>query len=273
MCEVLDVSSSGYYDWKRRTAQPSQRQVDDEQLAELVVEIHSFSMQTYGYRRIRAELARRGIDVNAKRVRRLMQLRDIEGHTPRLKRRVRQIGAVGVHAPDLVLRDWNPDQPNKLWVADITYIRTWQGWLYLAVIMDAHSRRIVGWSMQPHMRTELVQDALDMAVTRRRPAAGLVHHTDHGSQYTALTFGAELRKHKIEASMGRVKTCYDNAAAESFFATLKKDLVNRYSWPTRHDAQTAIFDFIERWYNNQRLHSTLGYVTPAEFELLTQAVS
>lgn len=273
MLEVLDVGSSGYYDWKRRQVTPSSRQLGDEQLAELIVEIHEFSMQTYGYRRIRAELARRGVSVNAKRVRRLMQLKGIQGHTPRLKRRVRQLEAIGVHAPDLVLRDWNPDAPNKLWVADITYIRTWQGWLYLAAIMDAHSRRIVGWSMQPHMRTELVQDALDMAITRRRPAAGLIHHTDHGSQYTALTFGAELRKHKIEASMGRVKTCYDNAAAESFFATLKKDLVNRYSWPTRHDAQTAIFDFIERWYNNQRLHSTLGYRTPVEFEQLTRHAS
>jgi putative transposase len=271
MCQVLGVSPSGYYDHLRR--EKSKRALEDERLTEMIVEVHEFSMQTYGYRRIRAELARRGVSVNAKRVRRLMRLRGIQGHTPRLKRRIRQIGAVGVHAPDLVLRDWNPTQPNKLWVADITYVRTWQGWLYLAAIMDAHSRRIVGWSMQPHMRAELVQDALDMAVTRRRPAAGLVHHTDHGSQYTALTFGAELRRLGIEPSMGRVRTCYDNAVAESFFATLKKDLVNRYSWPTRHDAQTAIFDFIERWYNNHRLHSTLGYLPPAEYEQLTQAVS
>lgn len=271
MCSVLGVSPSGYYDHRRR--QPSARALRDDELRAMIVEVHEFSMQTYGYRRIRAELARRGVSVNAKHVRRLMRLAGIQGHTPRMKRRVHQITAVGVHAPDLVLRDWNPTQPNKLWVADITYIRTWQGWLYLAAIMDAHSRRVVGWSMQPHMRAELVQDALDMAVGRRRPAPGLVHHTDHGSQYTALTFGAELRRHGIEPSMGRVKTCYDNAVAESFFATLKKDLVNRYAWPTRHDAQTAIFDFIERWYNNLRLHSTLGYVSPAEFEQLTQAVS
>jgi len=176
MCEVLDVSPSGYYSWRRR--EPSARQLGDEQIADLIAEIHEFSLQTCGYRRIRAELARREVSVNAKRVRRLMRLCGIQGHTPRMKRRIHQITAVGVHAPVLVLRDWNPTQPDKLWVADITYIRTWQGWLY--------------------MRAELVQDALDMAVSRRRPADGLIHHTDHRSQYTALTFGAELRRHGIK---------------------------------------------------------------------------
>ncbi len=166
----------------------------------------------------------------AERVRRLMRLAGIQGHVPRLKRRISHVDVDGVHAPDLVRHDWNPSAPNTLWMADITYIRIWQGWLYLAVIMDVCSRRIVGWSMQSHMRTDLVQDALDMAIARRRPVAGRLHHTDHASQYAALTFGVELRKHKIEASMGRVRTCYDNAAAESFFATLKKDLINRYRW-------------------------------------------
>ncbi len=136
-----------------------------------------------------------------------------------------------MHAPDLVLRDWNPTQPDRLWVADMTQIATWQGWLHLSVIMDAYSRRVVGWSLAQHMRTELVQDALDMAVSRRKPDAGLVHHTDHGSQYTALTFGHQLRKHGIEPSMGRVKTCYDNAVAESFFATLKKELITAAPGP------------------------------------------
>ena len=246
--------------------QPSAREVANEQLIDQITKIHADSEQTYGYRRVHAELAHLGVVVNRKRVQRLMRAEKLHGVTPRRKRRVYQLSAEGVHAPDLVRRDWNPDVPNKLWVADITYIRTWQGWLYLAVIMDACSRRIVGWSMQSHMRTELVQDALDMAVARRRPPAGLVHHTDHGSQYTALTFGHELRKHKIDPSMGRVKTCYDNAVAESFFATLKKEKTNRWSWPTRHDAQTAIFDYIERWYNLRRRHSTLDYATPAEYE-------
>jgi transposase InsO family protein len=264
MCAVLGVSTSGFYDWLKRGV--TARELDDQQLLEKIREIFEDSRQTYGYRRVRWQLARNGVSVNDKRVRRLMRQDGLEGRVPRLRRRVHQIAAEGVHAPDLVRRDWNPTEPNRLWVADITYIRTWQGWLYLAAIMDACSRRIVGWSMQPHMRSELVQDALDMAVARRRPAAGLVHHTDHGSQYTALTFGHELRKHGIEPSMGRVRTCYDNAVAESFFATLKKDLVNRYSWPTRHDAQVAIFEYIEVWYNTQRLHSTLGYKTPAEFE-------
>lgn len=260
----MGLKKSRYYAWRGRG--PTDSELDDAYLADRIHVLWKKSAETYGYRRIKHQLAREGLYVNDKRVRRLMRLCGIQGHVPRMKRRVYQVEAVGVHAPDLVRRDWNPTEPNLLWVADITYIRTWQGWLYLAVIMDACSRRIVGWSMQPHMRTELVQHALDMAVARRRPAAGLVHHTDHGSQYTALTFGAELRKHDIEASMGRVRTCYDNAVAESFFATLKKDLINRYSWPTRLDAQQAIFDFIERWYNNERLHSTLGYLTPAEYE-------
>lgn len=261
----MGLKKSTYYEWRSRG--PSDSELEDAYFANRLHDLWTASQKTYGYRRLKHQIAREGEYVNDKRVRRLMRIAGIEGRTPRLKRRVYQVSAEGVHAPDLVRRDWNPTTPNKLWVADITYIRTWQGWLYLAVIMDACSRRIVGWSMQSHMRTELVQDALDMAIARRRPAAGLVHHTDHGSQYTALTFGAELRKHKIEASMGRVRTCYDNAVAESFFATLKKDLVNRYSWPTRLDAQHAIFDFIERWYNNERLHSTLGYMSPAEYEL------
>ncbi len=267
----MGISTTTYYEGRRRGL--SDAQLADAYAADHLYDAWTASAETYGYRRLKHQLAREGAHVNDKRVRRLMRLAGIQGHVPRLKRRISYVNAEGVHAPDLVRRDWNPIVPNTLWVADITYIRTWQGWLYLAVIMDACSRRIVGWSMQSHMRTELVQAALDMAIARRRPVAGLVHHTDHASQYTALTFGAELRKHKIEASMGRVRTCYDNAAAESFFATLKKDLINRYSWPTRPDAQHAIFDFIERWYNNERLHSTLGYLSPAEYEqqLLTAA--
>jgi transposase InsO family protein len=178
-------------------------------LVEQIMQVFTDSRETYGYRRVTRQLAREGVAVNEKRVRRLMRLHGLEGRVRRLRRRLYLVQSEGVHAPDLVKRDWNPDLPNKLWVADITYIRTWQGWLYLAVIMDACSRKVVGWSMRPHMRSELVQDALDMAIIRRHPAAGLVHHTDHGSQYTALTFGHELRRHGIEPSMGRVKTCYD----------------------------------------------------------------
>lgn len=261
---MLGVTPQGYTEHFKRA--PCKRHVEDRKLLTQIREIHEESMQTYGSLRIRAELAHRGVHVGRRRIARLMRLDGLQGVVKRRKRRIHQIHAEGVHAPDLVRRDWNPDQPNKLWVADITYIPTWQGWLYLAVIMDTYSRRIVGWSMQSHMRTELVQSALDMAVKRRRPDPGLVHHTDHGSQYTALAFGHELKKHKIDPSMGRVKTCYDNAVAESFFSTLKKELVSRWSWPTRQDAQIAIFDYIERWYNLKRRHSTLGYLTPAEYE-------
>ena len=271
MCSVLGVSASGYYDHLKR--RPSARDTSDSELLGQIQRVFFWSRETYGYRRVARQLARDGYHHNEKRVRRLMRQHGFEGRVRRLRRRVHQVSAEGVHAPDLVLRDWNPTRPDRLWVADMTYVSTWQGWLYLSVIMDAYSRRIVGWSLAQHMRTELVQSALDMAVARRRPEAGLVHHTDHGSQYTALTFGHQLRKHGIEPSMGRVKTCYDNAVAESFFATLKKDLVNRCSWPTRYDAQTAIVDFIEVWYNNQRIHSTLGYRSPSEFELMGRATA
>jgi putative transposase len=264
LCSVLQVSPAGYYFWVQRGT--SKRDLENQALLLLIEEIYEESMQTYGVARVHAELRHRGFLISRKRVAGIMRNAGLQGLVKRRHRRVHQISAEGVHAPDLVRRDWNPDELNKLWVADITYIRTWQGWVYLAVIMDACSRRIVGWSMQSHMRTELVQEALDLAVARRNPGPGLVHHSDHGSQYTALTFGHELQKHGIDPSMGRVRTAYDNAVAESFFSTLKRELINRWSWPTRHDAQQAVFDWIEKWYNNKRRHSSLGYLTPAEFE-------
>jgi putative transposase len=267
MCDLLGVSTSGYYAHFSRGT--SQRELENRALLELIREIHKESDGTYGGLRVHAELRHQGILVSVNRVRRLMRDDGLSGLVKRRRSRAPQVSAQGVHAADLVLREWHPSSVgavNVLWVADITYVKTWQGWLYLAVVMDAFSRRIVGWSMQPHLRTELVQDALDMAVDRRQPKPGLVHHSDHGTQYTALTFGHELKKYGIDPSMGRVRTCYDNAVAESFFATLKKERLNRYSWPTRHDAQLTLFDYIERWYNVRRRHSTLGYLTPAEFE-------
>lgn len=267
MCSLLGVSTSGYYAHFSRP--PSQRRLENLALLEIIRNIHEESDATYGHKRVHAELRHQGIHVSPNRVRRLMRVDGLTGIVKKRRSRAPQVAAEGVHAADLVMRVWHPDSVgaiNVLWVADITYIRTWQGWLYLAVVMDTYSRRIVGWSMQPHMRSELVQDALDMAVDRRRPKPGLVHHSDHGTQYTALTFGHELKKHGIDSSMGRVRTCFDNAVAESFFATLKKERINRYSWPTRHDAQLTLFDYIERWYNVKRRHSTLGYLTPAEYE-------
>ncbi len=169
-------------------------------------------------------------------------------------------------ASDLVGRAFNPSAPDVLWCADITYLRTWEGFLYLAGVLDCFSRRIVGWSMADHLRSELVVDALQMAVARRRPGPGLVHHSDQGSQYVSLVFGQRCREASIAVSMGRKGSAYDNAVKESFFATLKKDLVHRRSWPTKAELRTAVFDYVETFYNPVRLHSTLGYLSPAEFE-------
>jgi putative transposase len=169
-------------------------------------------------------------------------------------------------APDLVERQFSPPVPDRLWVADITQQRTGEGWLYLAVVLDAFSRRIVGWSMADHLRTELVLDALDMAITQRNPAPGLVHHTDHGCQYTSLAFGRRLTDTGLVASMGTIGDALDNAVAESFFATLECELLDRHDWPTRQALRTAVFDFIEVFYNRQRRHSTLDYASPATYE-------
>jgi transposase InsO family protein len=185
----------------------------------------------------------------------------------RRKRGRTTISVPGVRvADDLVERQFRPAGPNQLWVADVTYLRTWQGWLYLAAVQDAYSRAIVGWSMAEHMRAELVVDALQMAIARRRPAPGLIHHSDQGSQYVSLAFGQAAREAGIARSMGSKGDCYDNAVAESFFATLKKELVHRRSWPSRHELTTEVFEYIEAFYNRTRRHSTLGMLSPLKFE-------
>jgi putative transposase len=175
-------------------------------------------------------------------------------------------------APDLVERRFSAVAPNRLWVADITYVPTGEGWLYLAAVLDLFSRRVVGWAMADHLRTELVLAAVELAIVRRRPAAGLVHHSDRGCQYTALAFGQRLQEAGIAASMGSVGDAYDNAVAESFFATLKVELLHRKGWPTRAAARAAIFAYIEGWYNRQRRHSTLGYTSPADYEAAHQCL-
>jgi putative transposase len=172
-------------------------------------------------------------------------------------------------AGDLVERRFRPAAPDVLWLADITYLRTWEGWVYLAAVQDAYSRRVIGWSMADHMRAELVVDALQMALHRRRPAPGLVHHSDQGSQYVSLGFGQKARDAGIAISMGSKGCAYDNAVAESFFATLKKELVHRRSWPTRRELISEVFEFVEGFYNTTRRHSTLGYRSPAQFETMT----
>jgi putative transposase len=265
MSRLLGVSRQAFHAWERRP--PSQRALDDAFLTERIREIHR---GVYGARRIHAEL-RLGheIRVSRKRVERLMRDAGISGLVPKKRSRT-TIRVPGVRvADDLVRRDFHPAAPNLLWVADITYLRSWEGWLYLAAVQDAFSRTIVGWSMAEHMRSELVTDALQIGPARRRPEAGVIHHSDQGSQYVSLAFGQKARDAGIAISMGSLGDCFDNAVAESFFATLKKELVRRRSWPDRRELQSAVFDYIETFYNRERRHSTLGYLSPREFEMIS----
>jgi putative transposase len=246
-CRLLGVSRSGYYEWAANV--PSARAREDAELVERIVEIHGAHRKVYGSPRIHAELRLAdGIRVGRKRVERLMREAGISGMVPRKRGRT-TISVPGVRvADDLVERQFRPAGPNQLWVADVTYLRTWEGWLYLAAVQDAYSRAIVGWSMAEHMRKELVIDALQMAVTRRRPEPGLIHHSDQGSQYVSLAFGQAARDAGISPSMGSKGDAYDNAVAESFFATLKKELVHRRSWPTRHELASEVFEYIEAFF-------------------------
>jgi len=265
LCAVLEVSKSGFYAWTTRA--PSDRTLSDAWLSERIKEIHGAARGVYGARRIHAELRHaHGVRIGRKRVERLMREGGLSGLVKR-KRGKTMIRVPGVRvADDLVDRRFSRAGPNRLWVADITYLPTWEGWLYLAAVQDAFSRRIVGWAMAEHMRSELVVEALEMAVHRRRPGAGLVHHSDQGSQYVSLAFGQRCREAGIARSMGSKGDAYDNALAESFFASLKKELVRRRSWPTRRELKSAVFDYVEAFYNRERRHSTLGYRSPAQFE-------
>jgi putative transposase len=210
-----------------------------------------------------------GVLVGRKRVERLMRLAGLSGQIKRRRGRT-TIRVQGVRtAPDLVERDFNPATVNRLWCADITYIRTWEGWLYLASVMDCYSRRIVGWAMADHLHAELVVDALEMAVARRHPARSVIHHSDQGGQYVSLVFTRRCRGVGITASMGSRGDCFDNAVLESFHASLKKDLIHRRSWPTKTEARTAVFDYIEAFYNRRRRHSTLGMLSPVAYEQAT----
>jgi putative transposase len=266
LCEVLGVSRSGFNAWLRRT--PSQRWLDDVRLFELIHQVHEESDGSYGSPRIHAELRHRGVRVGRKRVERLMRRHGLSGLVKRRKGNT-TIRVPGVRpAPDLVRRDFLPAAPNRLWVADLTEVQTWEGKLYLAVVLDCFSRRVVGWQMADHMRAELVVAALEMAVSRRKPQAGLVHHSDQGSQYVSLRFGQRCRDAGIRVSMGARASALDNAVCESFFGSLKKERVRRRSWPTRRELQSAIFEWIEGWYNPRRLHSTLGYLSPNNYEQL-----
>jgi putative transposase len=264
LCRMLGVSRSGYYAWRRRS--PSERARFDAVLSEKIETIHRNSRATYGAPRVHAELRAIGIPCGRKRVARLMRRAKLRGCLR--GRRMRTTHRIALHqaAPDLVARNFSSEAPDRLWVADITYVRSREGFIYLAFILDACSRRVVGWSMATHLRTELVVDALQMAITKRKPAPGLVHHSDRGVQYTSLSFGKRLEDEELLPSMGRVGSAYDNALAESFIATLKTELLYPNTWPTRQAVRTAIFEYIEGFYNPRRRHSALGYLSPTEFE-------
>jgi putative transposase len=271
-CRVLGVARSGYYAWRRRS--PSVRAQADERLKERIRTIHQASRGTYGSPRIHVELREDGEPCGRRRVARLMRAVGLRGgHGRRRHARTTTRDRQAAPAPNRVERAFAPPAigaPDRLWVADISYVATADGWLYLAVVLDAFSRRVVGWATADHLRAELVIEALNMALRRRKPQAGLIHHSDHGCQYTALAFGQRLQENGLVASMGTVGDCFDNAVAESFFATLKVELLYRRAWPTRAAARLAIFAFIEVWYNRQRRHSTLGYATPSEYEALAR---
>lgn len=265
MCRVLEVSRSGYYAWCQRG--PSQREKADAELSKTIKTIHEQSRGTYGAPRIHAELKDdHHIHCSCKRVARLMRQAGLEGVHRRKYRGITRRDPKRDPYPDLVERQFDVDAANKLWVADATQHESDEGWLYLAVVIDAYSRLVVGWAMAEHFTAELVVGALEMALWNRKPEEGLIHHSDHGSQYTSLAFGERLQQTGILGSMGTVGDALDNALAESFFATLQTELLDRYSWPTRQGLRSATFEFIEVFYNRQRRHSTLGYLSPIAFE-------
>ena len=237
----------------------------DESLQVQIREIHRVSRGTYGAPRIHAELSAQGIAVSRKRVARLMREASLEGASRRRQFGTTVRSAEHRQAPDLVERNFVAEGPDRLWVADITYIPTWSGFLFLAVVLDAWSRRIVGWSMATHLRTELVLEALNMGLGQRRPTA-VIHHSDQGTQYTSIAFGLRCREAGVRPSMGSVGDCFDNAMCESFFATLECELLERRKFKTQAEARLAVFEFVEGWYNSRRRHSALGYLSPAEFE-------
>jgi putative transposase len=264
MCRMLGVSRSGYYDWRDRPS--SVRNRADAALTERIRKIHERSRHTYGSPRIHAELRALGTRCGRKRVERLMRKARLQGCMRGRRRGTTRRSKRAAAAEDLVKRDFAATRSDKVWVADITYVATGEGFLYLAFILDVHSRRVVGWAMEDHLRTEIVVDALRMAVWRRKPAPGLVHHSDQGAQYTSLSFGERLKEVGITPSMGRTGSALDNAMAESFVSTLKAELVSDLKFPSRQAAKTAVFDYLETFYNTRRLHSSLGYRSPSDFE-------
>jgi len=265
-CRTMKVSRSAFFAWRQRRANPTPKMVDDIDLGELIVKIHDQSHGTYGAPRVTAEL-RLGLgrQVNHKRVERLMREHGLQGVTRRQRGKRCTRAERGPISDDLVHRQFRPDRPDRLWVQDITQHRTAEGWVYMAVVIDAWSRRVIGWSIADHLRAELVVDALEMARLRRRPE-GTTVHSDHGAQYTSWVFGQRLRHAGLLGSMGTVGDALDNAVAESFFASLQCELLDRHHWPTRAGLAQAMFHYVEAFYNPTRRHSTLGYLSPVDYE-------
>lgn len=269
MCKVLRVSRSGYYAWLGRPE--SQREADDKALSAVIETIHEESKGEYGSPKIHQELRRRGTRCGCKRVARLMRKGGLRAKTGRKFKATTNSDHSLPVAENLLNRDFAQTEPNKAWAADITYIWTSEGWLYLAVVLDLYSRAVVGWSMSERMTRTLVMDAFMLAVKRRNPPPGLIHHSDRGSQYASMEFQKLLIKHGAICSMSRKGNCWDNAVAESFFALLKRGLVFHHQYQTRAQARQTIFDYIERFYNRKRIHSSLGYRTPFEVDQLKLA--
>ena len=268
MCRVLGVSRSGWYAWCAR-ARPSAREIRDAELLQKIGEIHDRSRGIYGSPRVRAELARQGVRVGVDRVARLMRANGLRGRVRRRYKVTTDSKHARPVAPNALNREFAAETSDSVWCADITYLWTAAGWVYLAAIIDMATRMIVGWSMATHMRTELVESALFNALSWRTPAGNLVHHSDRGSQYASVSYRRLLKRHGIECSMSRAGDCYDNAVIESFFGTYKQEWAHLHLWGGLAQARAATHDYIEVFYNRQRLHSALGYRTPAEADVVT----
>ncbi len=264
-CELLEVSRAAFYEYRKHT--PSQRDLSDAELLEEIREIHRVSKGTYGSPRVHGELRNQGIHVGKKRVARLMVGAGLEGRCKKRWRKTTIPDPDAERALDLIRREFGPcTEIDRRYVGDITYISTWEGWAYLATVIDLASRKVVGWALAEHMRSGLVVDALDMAFAHRRPDEGVIFHSDRGCQYTSADYGNFARANGVVLSVGRKGECWDNAVAESFFATIKRELIDARAWPTRAGLRAAVFDYIEGWYNTRRLHSSLGYLSPADYE-------
>ncbi len=268
LCRVLRVSRSGYYAWRAR--KPSAHDLEDERLRPKIVEAFETGRGTYGSPRVRDELVDRGFEIGRKRVARLMREMGLQGVTPRRFRVTTDSDHDHPIAENVLARDFAASGPNEKWATDITYVWTGEGWLYLAVVMDLYSRRIVGWSTADHLETSLCLDALQRALSHRTGVDGLIHHSDRGVQYASARYRAALDAEGIECSMSRRANCWDNAVAESFFGTLKNELIYRRPWSTREETHDAIGEYIEIFYNRIRRHSTIGGMSPAKFEEMAQ---